>query len=448
MARAIGCSDASSSEPAIRSSVVAVDAVGGHDVDEAHHAGGDGAGLVEHDRVDPPGGLEDLRPLDDHAELRAPAGADHDRRRRGQAEGARAGDDQHGDGGGERDGRVLADPEPEPEGGDGQGDDDRHEHRRDAVGQSLHRRLAALGVLHETGDLGELGVGTDPGRPHDQSTTGVDGGTGHGVAGADVDRDRFAGEQRGVDRRRAVFDDAVGGHLLTRADDEAVADGELGDRDALLDAVAQHGDVLGAQLQQRPESGAGASLGAGLEVAAGEDERRHPGGDLEVDEAGTHVPIGGPREPVGHPRDTGVTEEQRVQRPSERRQHPDRDQRVHRGGGVTQVEPGRPVEWPRPPGDDGRGQRQRQPLPVVELPGLHHRQHDHRHRQHDRGDQPGPQGAGLVDFGFHRARRVVGVGGDDGTGGPGRVAGRFDLGDQLVRRATASGACTLARSVA
>ena len=102
MARAIGCSDASSSEPASRSSLVAVDAVGGHDVDEGHRAGGDGAGLVEHDRVDPPGRLEHLGALDDHAELGAAAGADHDRRRRGQAEGARAGDDQHGDGGGER----------------------------------------------------------------------------------------------------------------------------------------------------------------------------------------------------------------------------------------------------------------------------------------------------------------------------------------------------------
>ena len=111
------------------------------DVDEGHRAGGDGAGLVEHDGVDPPGGLQHLGALDDHAELGAAAGADEDRGRGGQAEGARAGDDQHGDGGGERHRRGLADPQPEPEGGDGEGDDDRHEHRRDPVGESLHRRL-------------------------------------------------------------------------------------------------------------------------------------------------------------------------------------------------------------------------------------------------------------------------------------------------------------------
>ena len=115
-----------------------------------------------------------------------------------------------------------------------------------------------------------------------------------GVAGADLDRHGLAGEQRGVDRRRALLDDAVGGHLLAGAHDEAVADGELVDRDALLGAVAEHGDVLGAELEQRLQGGAGASLGPGLEVAAGEDERRHAGGDLEVDQARAHVAVGGP----------------------------------------------------------------------------------------------------------------------------------------------------------
>ena len=49
------------------------------DVADAHVPGGDGAGLVEHDGVDPAGGLEDLRALDEDAELRAAAGADEQR---------------------------------------------------------------------------------------------------------------------------------------------------------------------------------------------------------------------------------------------------------------------------------------------------------------------------------------------------------------------------------
>ena len=99
--------------------LVAVDAVGDGDLDEAHPAGGDRAGLVEHDRVDAARGLEDLRALDQQAELGAAAGADHQRRRRGQPERARAGDDQHGDRGGERERRALARAEPEAERRDG-----------------------------------------------------------------------------------------------------------------------------------------------------------------------------------------------------------------------------------------------------------------------------------------------------------------------------------------
>ena len=48
-------------------------------------------------------------------------------------------------------------------------------------------------------------------------------------------------------------------------------------------APSSERDVLGAELEQRRQRGAGAALGAGLEVAAGEDERRHDRGGLEVD---------------------------------------------------------------------------------------------------------------------------------------------------------------------
>ena len=92
-------------------------------------AGGDGAGLVEHDGVDPAGGLEHLGALDQDAELGAAAGADHQRGRRGQPEGARAGDDQHRDRGGERRSRLRAGAEPEPERG-----------RRPARSRSARRR--------------------------------------------------------------------------------------------------------------------------------------------------------------------------------------------------------------------------------------------------------------------------------------------------------------------
>jgi hypothetical protein len=57
------------------------------------------------------------------------------------------------------------------------------------------------------------------------------------VAGADLDRDRLAGEHAHVDGGVTVLDDAVGGDLLARPDDEEIADLQPLDGDALLLAV-------------------------------------------------------------------------------------------------------------------------------------------------------------------------------------------------------------------
>ena len=64
---------------------------------DRHPAGRDGAGLVQHDGVDTTRRLQHLRSLDQHPQLSAAAGADQDRRRRGQTQRTRAGDDQYRD---------------------------------------------------------------------------------------------------------------------------------------------------------------------------------------------------------------------------------------------------------------------------------------------------------------------------------------------------------------
>ena len=84
--------------------------------------------------------------------------------------------------------------------------------------------LPRLRVGDEPGDLRQRGVGADLRRAHDEPAAGVDGRAGDLVAGLLLDRHRLAGEQRLVDRARALLDDAVGGDLLARAHDEAVAD--------------------------------------------------------------------------------------------------------------------------------------------------------------------------------------------------------------------------------
>ena len=82
----------------------------------------------------------------------------------------------------------------------------------------------------EAGDLGERRVGTDPRRPHDQATAGVDGGAGDGASGLDLDRHRFARQQRGVDGRRSFLDDSVGGDLLAGPHDVRVEEADVEER--------------------------------------------------------------------------------------------------------------------------------------------------------------------------------------------------------------------------
>ena len=202
IARAIGCSEASSTAPG-----------------QAQHLGpgvqrraavtrrpacirpvGDGAGLVQHDGVDPPGRLQHLGALDQDAQLGAATGADQQGGRRGQAQGARAGDDQHRDGGGERRRRAVARCPASRRGWPGTAA--MTTGTNTAETRSASRCTGALPVwasVDQPGHLGQLGVGADPGGAHDQPAAGVDGGADHRVARADLDRDAT---RRSASRRR------------------------------------------------------------------------------------------------------------------------------------------------------------------------------------------------------------------------------------------------------
>ena len=127
--------------------------------------------------------------------------------------------------------------EPEAERADGERDHHGHEHPGDPVGEALHLRLAVLGVLDQPRHLRELGVGADPRGADDEPAARVHGGADHGVADADLDRHGLTGEHGGVDRGGTLDDDAVGGDLLAGPDDEQVAHGQLVDRDPRLDTV-------------------------------------------------------------------------------------------------------------------------------------------------------------------------------------------------------------------
>ena len=152
----------------------AVDALGGDDVGDPHPPFGHRPRLVEHDRRDLPCLLEDLGALDQDPELGAAAGADHQRGRRRETERARAGDDQHRDGGGEGRADIAGEHEPADERRERDRDHDGHEDGGDPVDETLDRRLACLRLGDETGDLRQRRVGADLRRLDDEAAGGVD----------------------------------------------------------------------------------------------------------------------------------------------------------------------------------------------------------------------------------------------------------------------------------
>ena len=195
------------------------------------------------------------------------------------AQRTRAGDDQHRDGSGERGGRPpLAGAHPEAEGREprARSRPARRRRRRGRRG-AAPAALPVCASVDEPGDLRERGVRADPGRrgrragrrrsrsrrrPRRRAATST--GT------------RLAGQQRLVDRRarpprrRRRSRPSRPGRTTKRSPTASCVD-----RDAPLRAVASSTATSLAPSSSSARSAApGAPLGAGLEVAAGEDERR------------------------------------------------------------------------------------------------------------------------------------------------------------------------------
>ena len=148
--------------------------------------------------------------------------------RRGQTEGTRAGDDEDGEGGGERlitrsiragasAAKVTSAIEDHP----------RDEDIGDAVGQSLYCGLFILGMLDQPKHLGQLSVTAHLGGPNHQSSIHRDRPPDDGVARRHIEGQGLTSHDAPVHRRLAEDDLAVGGDRLPGPDDEAVADTEL-----------------------------------------------------------------------------------------------------------------------------------------------------------------------------------------------------------------------------
>src|ERR671914_21208 len=169
-------------------------------VGERGLAHGQGAGLVERDRVERSDALERGRVLDQDAVASADPGADRHRGRRREAEGVRAGDHDRADRKRQRTDEVLIREErPSAKGQQPGRDGDDYQHPGGPVGEALAGRLRVLSPLDEVDDLAERRVGTDLRRLEREGPRPVDRAADDLVADALLDRDRLPRDQALVD---------------------------------------------------------------------------------------------------------------------------------------------------------------------------------------------------------------------------------------------------------
>ena len=227
-------------------------------LDHAGGAAGQGAGLVEDERVRPVQRLDGGPVPDENAAGGSDAGPDHERGGGGESERAGAGDDEHRDRCVEREreaAQLRVHPRDEPrrpacglredsgrhepahEGRQRDDEDGGHEDGGHPVRELLDRDLARLRLLHETDDVGEEGVLAHARRPHPERAGVVDRRTEDGGPRFLLDRDRLARRERLVDRAPPLKDDAVRRDLLARADDHHVAHRDLMGRDLEFGAL-------------------------------------------------------------------------------------------------------------------------------------------------------------------------------------------------------------------
>ena len=252
------------------------------DCDDFQAAFGHRAGLVEGNHVEAPRRFQRVGSSDDHTHAGSPAAPGQEGGGCCQTEGARACNDQDGNG---RADRLAGRSRQEPAHQRGYSHDDHggHEDPRDPVGQALDRCLARQGLGHQPHDLGKGAVRADPPGLHHERAVGIEGSAGHAVTGADLGRHGLSCHDRGVHGGVSVGHNTVGGDPLAGPDQEPHADGQLGGRD-----VAPVGEphVTGAQFHECADGVTCPASGARLQVAPQQDDRHDDRGRVEV-----HVPV-------------------------------------------------------------------------------------------------------------------------------------------------------------
>jgi hypothetical protein len=141
----------------------------------------------------------------------------------GESEGAGAGCDEDGDGPVDGCGGCFSGEDPSEGGGEGEKKNEGSEDAGDFVGEALEGGWIFFGFVDESGESGDEGVVAGFFGEDEESSSGDECSSENGVADKFFDGERFAGEDRFLDRRVAFENFSVGGDGFSREDDELVA---------------------------------------------------------------------------------------------------------------------------------------------------------------------------------------------------------------------------------
>ena len=221
--------------------------------------------------------------FEQYPHLSAPTGAHHDCHRRGQSQGAGAGNYQYGNGIGQAEFQRIAQQHPHRKGYRRNRHHNGNEHPGDFVRQSGNGSLGTSGLLHHADDLSQGGVLSHLVGPEFQITLSIHRGGGYPVAHSLFHRDTFPGQGALINGGPPLDDGSVHGNAPAGADNHRVSHLHLLHWNVLNRISPADRCGFGTQIHQSPDGIAGFSLGPGFQVFSQGDQSENHGGGLKIE---------------------------------------------------------------------------------------------------------------------------------------------------------------------
>ena len=375
----------------------------GEDVRHLRLAGGQRTGLVHHNGVHMMQVFKGLGILEQHTHFGSLSGTHHNGNGCSQTKGAGAADDQHRNGGGQREFQGLSRQHPRSKGRCSNGHDNGNKNTGDFIRQPGNGGLGAARLLHHADHLGQGSILPHLFRPEFQISGDVDGGSRHRIPGLLLHGNTFTGQGALINGSTALDHGAVHGDPAAGFNKDDVPHPHLFGGNLQLRALPAYQSRFRRQVHQLPDGISGLTLGPSLQEFAQGDEGQNHGSGFKIEVFAVklhHIPLSVTQR-IAHTQQGENTVDQRSAGAH-------RNQRIHIGRFVPQglQTPAvvHPVQIHRRQRQEKLHQRKQQrvlqPVKNMGCGQPHHMPHGQIHQDHK-------ENTGADDPLFHLPQRVV-----------------------------------------